>query len=71
MMLFKNNSLAVILHAAKTKIDAILLRLSNLSCGYFLLCFILRKTMQQMPTHILHLQDQTYKLMLQLTKELN
>lgn len=34
MMLFKNNSLALILHAAKTKIDAILLCLSNLNCVY-------------------------------------
>ena len=33
-MLFKNNSLNVILFAAKTEIDAMLLRLSNLSCCY-------------------------------------
>ena len=32
--LFKNNSLAAILFAAKTEIDAMLLRLSNLSCVY-------------------------------------
>lgn len=31
-MLFKNNSLDVILHAAKTEIDTMLLRLSNLNC---------------------------------------
>lgn len=38
IMLFKNNSLNVILHAAKTEIDTMLLRLSNLICGY--LCFV-------------------------------
>ena len=34
MILFKNNILAAILFASKTEIDAMLLRLSNLSCDY-------------------------------------
>ena len=34
MILFKNISLAAILYSAKSEIDAILLRLSNLSCGF-------------------------------------
>ena len=34
MILFNNKSLAAILYSAKSEIDAILLRLSNLSCGF-------------------------------------
>ena len=42
--LLKNNSLAAILFAAKTEIDAMLLRLPNLSCGYLFVVRNAKKT---------------------------
>ena len=44
MILFKNNSLAAILYSAKSEIDAIRLRLSNLSCGYLFVVRNAKKT---------------------------